>query len=1081
MPKMDVIAIKAMAQANNYKGYDIDEFSNEVKILQDKTGINANWYLALFYAEGRLNPKIIGGFENKYKGLFQVGSAACDTINKFPGAGCNYATFQNLSGARQVQLYEYFLKGHGLLGKINNPADLHIGNVLPAVITDNFAMDRVINDKYKSASKQAEWMYPDGNKFALTRNKARAGFLQEFGVRFNLAGEMGADFVPNSTQQQQAQEQGVAQAIEEEKELIRYIDLNPLLIDIDQNLKSIEKGFINTTWGKKQTGEKYDWVGFKEYILYLAHRFMPGGIVPFFELIPNYQLTKSNLDQAQKDLRQNTDKIVDEVLQKYVGSFGSENVLEAKRKFQQVLEKIPGYNETRYNNQVAQFNKLSGKNDIFTIDPWKQEFDSLYKLNEEGQKSWKKKNVGLRVYGQLVLSPEANDNELTKAGEIGFEEIRINMGNGATKGLTLIELKLKDVQGNKFTDINSPWSFLFDARPGTASADFYFRYGWSIKVPPRDNTNPLSNLFWEHEGWKLFPDNVKNLFNQVCIQNNYYFLLTQSLNYNDYLWEKRNSEGNVTLGISGDEESSYMQLSLLNPKIEIDSSGCATATIQFRTGAGVTRNCPLNLAYTCQNMVKLYPNGVTLTDLIIAVDTDLKNNSTMVDEPGIATKKQEENISDSKARTNGSRDLTGIVRVIGARDSGDEDDQTINPDSILINFPGNLIQQIDLLGTDATLWSWFSELLTANECTLLNFMNGAGLSFTENYVITTTQENAEVKTTTNKKINPNSLRDVLIQDKDILAYKHDSSLIENISFQSNEKPNQFTIALNYRLGEWLNFNNAATTSTDNNDDSDKLHVLDRKTNIINMFSQMMEVNLDTICLPWICPGRKIHIRGTGFNDGNYSCLEVTHTIDSSNKFMSNIRGIRIIPPGDKDLETALSSPELFEANKTNSASQLQPFNNKTYPVNNNQTNQANLDKFNPIQQFKNDFLLKPSRGQISSKFGNRYHPKKKIIELHKGVDISCIIGTNVIAPADGVITLAQFSNTAGNWIHIQHDNGFKSVFMHLSKFNKKLGDRVNKGELIALSGNTGSSTGPHLHYEIYDLRGNPTDPEKYWA
>jgi hypothetical protein len=870
-----------------------------------------------------------------------------------------------------------------------------------------------------------------------------------------------------------------SQALEFQNESVKYIDLNPFLKEIDTNLKSIEKGYLNMSWGQKQQGEKYDWVGLKQYIMYLSHRFMPGGIIPFFELIPTYQLEKSNLNQAQEDLRKNADKVVDEVMQKYVGTFDSEQFLQGNRKVQQVLEKVPGYNETRYNNQVAQFNKLSNKNDIFTLDPWKQEFDSLYNLNDNGKKAWKKKNVGLRVYGQIVLSPEANDDELTKAGEIGFEEIRINMGNTSTKGLSLIELKLKDVQGNKFTDINSPWSFLFDARPGTSTADFLFRYGWSIKVPPKDKSNPLSNLFWEHEGWKLFPDIVKDQF-QTITSCDGYFLLTQSLDFDDYLWEKRNNDGSVNVGITGDEENAYMKLSLLNPKIEIDSSGCATATIQFRTGAGLTRNCPLNLAYACQNMVALYPNGVTLTGLIIAVDTDLKNNSTLVDEPGIAKKKQEENISDSKAKTNGSRDLTGIAKVIGAVDYGDnEDDQTINPDSIIINFPGNLVQQIQNLQSDSTLWSWFSDLLTANECALLNFMNGGGLTTTENYIITTTQPNAEAKNNTNKKVNPTSMKDILIQDKDVLAYKHDASLIENINFQSNEKPNQFTIALNYRLGLGLNFNNIASTSTENNNDANKLHVLDRKTNIINMFSQMMEVSIDTICLPWVTPGRKVYIKGTGFNDGNYSCLEVTHTIDSSNKFMSNIRGVRIIPPGDKELEKSLSSPELFDSSLSTTASRLSTTGNGT-PLLNNQTTGNYMDRFKLNLPFENK-LLKPATGRISSKFGYRNHPIYGTRKLHKGVDIACSVGTNVIAPTNGIITLAQFSQTAGNWMHLQHDDGQKSVFMHLSQFNKKVGDRVNKGELIALTGNTGASKGPHLHYEIYDNGGNPNDPEPFWT
>jgi murein DD-endopeptidase MepM/ murein hydrolase activator NlpD len=246
-----------------------------------------------------------------------------------------------------------------------------------------------------------------------------------------------------------------------------------------------------------------------------------------------------------------------------------------------------------------------------------------------------------------------------------------------------------------------------------------------------------------------------------------------------------------------------------------------------------------------------------------------------------------------------------------------------------------------------------------------------------------------------------------------------------------------------------------------------------------MFSQMMEVSIDTICLPWVTPGRKVYIKGTGFNDGNYSCLEVTHTIDSSNKFMSNIRGVRIIPPGDKELEKSLSSPELFDSSLSTTASRLSTTGNGT-PLLNNQTTGNYMDRFKLNLPFENK-LLKPATGRISSKFGYRNHPIYGTRKLHKGVDIACSVGTNVIAPTNGIITLAQFSQTAGNWMHLQHDDGQKSVFMHLSQFNKKVGDRVNKGELIALTGNTGASKGPHLHYEIYDNGGNPNDPEPFWT
>lgn len=1078
MPKMTVTEIKTMTNsAGGYIGNDIDDFCLAVYNLQQKTNINANWLLALFYSESalgtnKINPTIknSGGF----KGIFQLGKGTTKFINdKFAGAGINYDTFETVPGARQVEIYEYFIKAQGTYGKFNAPEDLGIGNIFPAVIKNNLPLEQIIT--YKGWQGQAKYMYDNGK---LSRRSHRTGYLDLYGTKFNLLSESPGTYTPNSNASTQNNANNVA---EDEFEEVRYVDLNPMLKEMESNMKAVEKGYLQTKWGKKQDGEKYNWVGFKQFIMHLALKYNPGSIVPYFELIPKYQMQESNLNQATEDLRSNIDKVVDEVMQKYVGSWSSEEVLMLKRKLHQVQEKIPGYNETRYNNNVRNFNKLSNKTDLFKEDPWNEETNNLYEFSESGKKIWSKKNVGMRIYGQIVMMPEATDNDLSKAGEIGFESVTINMGNGATNGLSLIELKIKDVQGNKFNDINSPWSFLFDARVGTDSADFLFRYGWSIKIPPKNKPinepedNQFSNLFWLHEGWDLFEKNIKEIFINEIKKNNNYFLLTQSFDHNDYLWNERNSKNNVQVGITDSQSDSYMQLSLLNPQISMDTDGSALATIQFRTGAGLTRNCPLKLAYTTQNLFALNPNGCTLSDLVIAVDTDLKNNSIMVEDPAIEKKRQNENFNSAK-KLSSTSDLSGILKVIGAFDYNDNDeDLSINPDSVIIRFDtGNFNERINNLDTTETLWSLFSDLLRANECVLLNFMNGSGLQFGQNYVIATTQPGAEPYNNKVEKLKSDNLKDILVNDRDILAYKHDSSLIESLEFGSNEKPNQFTIALNYRLGQWANFDNSIVTSTDKNNDQNKLHILDRKNNLINLFCQMMEVNVTTLCMPWLCPGRKIHLKGSGFNDGNYSCLEVTHEFQVGQQFKTNIRGVRLIPPGDKELEKSLSSPGIYD-NAISSNSSYNTNINNIIPYENNNTEK------NYVGNLYNGKILKPSKGTLSSRYGARIHPKTGIRKMHNGVDIACPIGTPVIAPESGEIILATFSNTAGNWLHIRHNDGRRSVFMHLSKFNKKVGDYVNKGELIAISGNTGSSTGPHLHYELYNINNKAINPESWWV
>ncbi|AXK48931.1 peptidase M23 [Aliarcobacter trophiarum LMG 25534] len=103
---------------------------------------------------------------------------------------------------------------------------------------------------------------------------------------------------------------------------------------------------------------------------------------------------------------------------------------------------------------------------------------------------------------------------------------------------------------------------------------------------------------------------------------------------------------------------------------------------------------------------------------------------------------------------------------------------------------------------------------------------------------------------------------------------------------------------------------------------------------------------------------------------------------------------------------------------------------------------------------------------INSYFGYRHHPVLKRKALHMGVDLKATIGTPVYATADGIIETASFDRFNGNLVIIQHIYGFKSYYAHLNKTMVKSGSFVKKGDLIAYSGNTGISSGPHLHYEI---------------
>lgn len=115
----------------------------------------------------------------------------------------------------------------------------------------------------------------------------------------------------------------------------------------------------------------------------------------------------------------------------------------------------------------------------------------------------------------------------------------------------------------------------------------------------------------------------------------------------------------------------------------------------------------------------------------------------------------------------------------------------------------------------------------------------------------------------------------------------------------------------------------------------------------------------------------------------------------------------------------------------------------------------------------------------SSSFGKRTNPISGKRQRHLGQDLTCKHGTEIYAPADGVVELARPSNKGyGNLLKVQHSFGFMTMYAHLQKFKVRSGQFVQKGELIATCGNTGNSTGPHLHYEVRFL-GRVLNPQSF--
>jgi murein DD-endopeptidase MepM/ murein hydrolase activator NlpD len=125
---------------------------------------------------------------------------------------------------------------------------------------------------------------------------------------------------------------------------------------------------------------------------------------------------------------------------------------------------------------------------------------------------------------------------------------------------------------------------------------------------------------------------------------------------------------------------------------------------------------------------------------------------------------------------------------------------------------------------------------------------------------------------------------------------------------------------------------------------------------------------------------------------------------------------------------------------------------------------------------------------MTSNFGVRVDPFSKQLAQHSGIDFVTPVGTPIVAAGDGTVIKAGLDPAYGNFIEIAHGDGFISKYAHNSKLFVKSGQTITRGQLIANSGSTGRSTGPHLHYEIHQHNSylNPAKilvyapPSAYW-
>ncbi len=135
-------------------------------------------------------------------------------------------------------------------------------------------------------------------------------------------------------------------------------------------------------------------------------------------------------------------------------------------------------------------------------------------------------------------------------------------------------------------------------------------------------------------------------------------------------------------------------------------------------------------------------------------------------------------------------------------------------------------------------------------------------------------------------------------------------------------------------------------------------------------------------------------------------------------------------------------------------------------------------------QLKQMPAILPASGPVVSGYGMRRHPILRVHKMHHGIDVLVDTGSPVVASGDGVVRKAEFNASYGNHVVVEHPaSGYTTLYAHLSEIPRQIrpGTRVDRGEMIGISGSTGRSTGPHVHYEVRDGEDKPVNPILFFA
>jgi murein DD-endopeptidase MepM/ murein hydrolase activator NlpD len=209
---------------------------------------------------------------------------------------------------------------------------------------------------------------------------------------------------------------------------------------------------------------------------------------------------------------------------------------------------------------------------------------------------------------------------------------------------------------------------------------------------------------------------------------------------------------------------------------------------------------------------------------------------------------------------------------------------------------------------------------------------------------------------------------------------------------------------------------------------------------------------------------------------------VINNSDSIDSYFAGIFGTKVEAQTTAALTTQTTLPGSINYSRPADSKNVAfnsggPFSNET------NSEDAEMDRQLAVIQSTADPAFIPSiwahMGKINNEFGFRRNPfGGRTYEFHAGMDIDGERGDLVVAPANGTITEAGWKGGYGNMVEIDHGNGLKTRYGHLSKIGVEIGDQVTRGALIAFIGSTGRSTGPHLHYELR-FNDKPINPRRF--